>query len=115
MAKGPVVYDATDTIAQLGLYVQGQMKLFDKLTLLLGGRYDFAWHEQDDYFNGVTTNHDDTAHFDRLRTLKPRPSLACEVKVLGLIRFGGHLSRGEYDVRTDGRHTEATAAAGVHG
>ena len=61
VAKGPVVYDATDTITQLGLYVQDQMKLFDKLILLLGGRYDFAWHEQDDYLNGVTTNHDDTA------------------------------------------------------
>jgi hypothetical protein len=28
---------------------------------------------------------------------------------LGLIRFGGHLSKGEYDVQTDGRHTEAGA------
>jgi hypothetical protein len=24
---------------------------------------------------------------------------------LGLIRFGGHLSKGEYDVQTYGRHT----------
>ena len=33
---------------------------------------------------------------------------------LGVIRFGGHLSRGEYDVQTDGRHTEATSASPVH-
>ena len=33
---------------------------------------------------------------------------------VGLIRFGGHLSKGEYDVQTDGRHTEATSASTVH-
>ena len=54
VAKGAVVYDATDTITQVGLYVQDQMKLFDKLTLVLGGRYDLAWHQQDDcLFNAV--------------------------------------------------------------
>jgi putative transposase len=26
--------------------------------------------------------------------------------MLGVIRFGGHLSRGEYDVQTDGRHPD---------
>jgi len=31
------------------------------LILLLGGRYDFAWHEQKDYLSGVTTDQDDTA------------------------------------------------------
>ena len=31
------------------------------MILLLGGRYDFAWHEQKDYLNGVTTDQDDTA------------------------------------------------------
>ena len=36
VAKGAVVYDATDTITQVGLYVQDQMKLFDKLTLRAG-------------------------------------------------------------------------------
>jgi hypothetical protein len=56
VAKGPVVYDATGTISQLGLYVQDPMKLFDNVILLLGGRDDFAWHEQNDYLNGVTTN-----------------------------------------------------------
>lgn len=34
---------------------------------------------------------------------------------LGLIRIGGHLSYGGYDVQTDGRHTEAPRAAAVHG
>jgi transposase len=29
---------------------------------------------------------------------------------MGLIRFRGHLSKGEYDVQTNGRHTEATSA-----
>ena len=33
---------------------------------------------------------------------------------LGLIRIGGHLSCGGYDVQTDGRHTEAPRAAAVH-
>ena len=32
-------------------------------------------------------------------------------KRLGLIRFRGHLSKGEYDVQTDGRHTEASERA----
>jgi hypothetical protein len=31
-----------------------------------------------------------------------------------LIRFGGHLPKGGYDVQTDGRHTEAPGAAPVH-
>ena len=61
VAKGAVVYDATDTITQVGLYVQDQMKLFDKLTLVLGGRYDLAWHQQDDYLFNAVTEHDDTA------------------------------------------------------
>ena len=33
---------------------------------------------------------------------------------LALIRFGGHLSKGEYDVQTDGRHTNAAAPPPVH-
>ncbi len=31
-----------------------------------------------------------------------------------LIRSGGHLSKGEYDVLTDGRHREATSTSPVH-
>jgi iron complex outermembrane receptor protein len=61
VAKGAVVHDATDTITQVGLYVQDQMKLFDKLTLVLGGRYDLAWHQQDDHLFNAVTEHDDTA------------------------------------------------------
>jgi hypothetical protein len=34
---------------------------------------------------------------------------------LGLIRFGGHLSYGGYDVQTDGRHRKAARPAPVHG
>jgi hypothetical protein len=34
--------------------------------------------------------------------------------VLGLIRFRGHLSQGEYDVQADGRHTYATSTSPVH-
>ena len=34
---------------------------------------------------------------------------------VGLTRFGGHLSKGEYDVQTDGRHTQATLPSPVHG
>ena len=33
---------------------------------------------------------------------------------LDLIRFGGHLPKGGYDVQTDGRHTEAAPAPPVH-
>ena len=52
--KGAVVYDATDTITQVGVYVQDQMKLFDKLTLRARrARTTSRWHQQDDYlFNG---------------------------------------------------------------
>jgi hypothetical protein len=32
---------------------------------------------------------------------------------MGLIRFGGHLSYGGYDVPTDGRHTQAPAAPAI--
>ncbi len=53
VAKGPVVYDATDTITQVGVYLQDQMKLFDKLTLLLGGRFDVALHEQEYHLTGL--------------------------------------------------------------
>ena len=31
-------------------------------------------------------------------------------RTVGVIRSGGHLSRGEYDVQTDGRHAEAMSA-----
>jgi hypothetical protein len=34
---------------------------------------------------------------------------------MALIRFRGHLSKGEYDVQTDGRHTEAARPPPVHG
>jgi hypothetical protein len=30
---------------------------------------------------------------------------------VGMIRFSGHLSRGEYDVQTDGRYNAATSAS----
>jgi hypothetical protein len=33
---------------------------------------------------------------------------------MALIRFGGHLSKGEYDVQTDGRHTNAAPPPPVH-
>ena len=33
---------------------------------------------------------------------------------VGLIRFGGHLSKGEYDVQSDGRHIQAASAPPVH-
>lgn len=34
--------------------------------------------------------------------------------LVGVIRFGGHLSCGEYDVQTDGRHTVTAPAPPVH-
>jgi hypothetical protein len=40
--------------------------------------------------------------------------LALQHSDVGLIRFGGHLSYGEYDVQTDARHTEATSTSPVH-
>jgi hypothetical protein len=47
-----------------------------------------------------------------------RPVVVCPVGLqnlhLDLIRFGGHLSKGEYDVQTDGRHTEAASAPPVY-
>jgi plasmid stabilization system protein ParE len=40
-----------------------------------------------------------------------RQMLVTRFPYLGLIRIGGHLSYGGYDVQTDGRHTEAAASA----
>jgi hypothetical protein len=34
---------------------------------------------------------------------------------IGVIRFEGHLSKGEYDVQTGGRHTKAASAPPIHG
>lgn len=44
------------------------------------------------------------------RQLKDDAALAAIGKGLDLIRFGGHLSKGGYDVQTNGRHASAPAA-----
>jgi iron complex outermembrane recepter protein len=44
------VYENSDTKQrQVGIYVQEQAKLFDKLVIVLGGRYDFARSEFEDH------------------------------------------------------------------
>ena len=44
------VYENSDfKQRQIGIYVQEQAKLFDKLVIVLGGRYDFARSEFDDH------------------------------------------------------------------
>ncbi|MCJ2023947.1 TonB-dependent siderophore receptor [Methylobacterium sp. J-067] len=46
-----------DTFKQLGIYLQDQIKLNDQLTLLLGGRQDFADNRVTDKLNnGLTSN-----------------------------------------------------------
>ena len=47
-------------------------------------------------------------------TAYPVFMLTSTFAVVDLIRIGGHLSCGGYDVQTDGRHTDAASAAPVH-
>lgn len=66
------VYDATPIINptnigfnqsgdQLGVYLQDQIKLWDRWVVLLGGRQDWASSEQTSYYTGATTEQDDSA------------------------------------------------------
>jgi hypothetical protein len=54
-----------------------------------------------------------TSH-DRCLATRPSGQGTQEGARLDLIRFGGHLPKGGYDVQTDGRHTKATFASPVH-
>ena len=46
---------------QVGLYVQDQIKIYDKFVLLLGGRKDFSEVETKSYLTSVTTTQNDDA------------------------------------------------------
>lgn len=52
---------------------------------------------------------------DALRISRQVPGKATgTMRVMALIRFGGHLSKGQYDVQTDGRHFQTASAPSVH-
>lgn len=46
---------------QVGLYLQDQIKLYDRVVLLLGGRYDWSRSRVTSYFTGATTRQNDSA------------------------------------------------------
>lgn len=60
-----VNYGSNSTGNQYGLYLQDQMKMWDKLVLLVGGRYDWAQSESTSYQTGVVTNQNDNAFSGR--------------------------------------------------
>ncbi|HEV8389866.1 MAG TPA: TonB-dependent siderophore receptor [Dongiaceae bacterium] len=60
------VYEDSDTKQrQIGIYAQEQAKLFDKLVILLGGRYDFARSEFDDDASDTRSTSKDRAFTGR--------------------------------------------------
>jgi iron complex outermembrane receptor protein len=64
--SNPFVYDDSTVHArQVGIYLQEQAKLFDKLVLLVGGRYDFARSEKEDHIADTTTTVSDEAFTGR--------------------------------------------------
>ncbi|MGX1787916.1 TonB-dependent siderophore receptor [Bosea sp. NPDC055332] len=58
----------TQTTAQYGVYIQDQIKL-DRLSLLVGGRFDRAEARTRDFATGVLTKQDDTAHTGRVAAM----------------------------------------------
>lgn len=56
----PVFNDTETTQDQIGLYVQDQVNLTDKLIITLGGRYDSADNEADNRLTDTTTRQDDS-------------------------------------------------------
>lgn len=58
--SNPQVYmDTTATQDQMGVYVQDQIKLWDKWAFLIGGRYDWAQTETEDRLNLTNTTQKD--------------------------------------------------------
>lgn len=55
----PLYQDTDQEQQQIGLYLQDQIKLYDKLVLVLGGRYDWAETETDDQLFNTKTTQDD--------------------------------------------------------
>jgi iron complex outermembrane receptor protein len=55
----PVFADANTKLVQTGVYAQEQLKLFDRLVLVAGGRYDWASNEIDDHLFGGDATHKD--------------------------------------------------------
>ncbi len=55
----PLIQDTDQKQQQIGLYFQDQIKLYDKLVLVLGGRHDSAETETDDRLANVKTEQDD--------------------------------------------------------
>lgn len=53
----------------VGVYIQEQVRLLDKLTVLLGGRYDWAFEEERDVFNNSKSSKENDAFSPRAGVL----------------------------------------------
>lgn len=61
-----VFLDQDATQYQLGLYIQDQIKLYEKLLFTVGGRYDWAENETEDRLTGTSRTQDDRKATTRL-------------------------------------------------
>jgi iron complex outermembrane receptor protein len=59
IAAPPVFAKADTALVQTGVYVQEQAKIFDRLVLVAGGRYDWASNEIDDHLFGADAEQKD--------------------------------------------------------
>lgn len=57
--EAPISLDNETRLDQVGLYVQEQAKLWDRVVLTLGGRYDWTYTSIDDGLSGLKTQQDD--------------------------------------------------------
>ncbi|MGU3494788.1 TonB-dependent siderophore receptor [Xanthobacteraceae bacterium A53D] len=58
-------FGSNSTGEQAGVYLQDQLKIYDKLVVLLGGRYDWSNSETQAYSTGRITTQDDAAFSGR--------------------------------------------------
>jgi iron complex outermembrane receptor protein len=59
--RPPINLDTDTTLEQIGLYLQDQIKLYERLVLVLGGRHDWASSDTDDRISGTSTEQEDRA------------------------------------------------------
>lgn len=98
----------TTTQEQLGLYVQDQMDLTDRLSLVLSGRYDMVWSDVLNRSTGVTTSQDNNALSGRAGLIynfdngfSPYVSVSRSfLPVTGFITDGSGNQLGSYDPET---------------
>lgn len=57
--EAPIIQDDETRLDQVGLYLQEQAKLWDRVVLTLGGRYDWTYTSIDNNLSGLKTQQDD--------------------------------------------------------